>query len=133
MVGMDRAGGHRGGAARMAHRAGPARPPSGRRRHRAARHRGRAGGRRVARGSHHRGHARHGRGARRLRQGPRQAGAHRPARAAPQQVSRYGGADLEVVPMAEVVAGDRILVRPGEVVPVDGLVMGSPRSSMSPR
>lgn len=45
---------------------------------------------------------------------------------APQQVSRYAGSDLEVVPVAAVVAGDLILVRPGEVVPVDGVVTGAP-------
>ncbi len=45
---------------------------------------------------------------------------------APQQVSRYVDSDLEVVPVAEVAAGDRILVRPGEVVPVDGVVTGTP-------
>ncbi|MEZ4595440.1 MAG: HAD-IC family P-type ATPase [Chloroflexota bacterium] len=45
---------------------------------------------------------------------------------APQQVTRYAGADLEVVPVASVAAGDLILVRPGEVVPVDGVVVGTP-------
>jgi heavy metal translocating P-type ATPase len=45
---------------------------------------------------------------------------------APQQVSRYAGPDLEVVPVADVTAGDLILVRPGEVVPVDGVVTGTP-------
>jgi heavy metal translocating P-type ATPase len=45
---------------------------------------------------------------------------------APQQVTRYVGSELEVVPVAAVAAGDRILVRPGEVVPVDGLVAGQP-------
>jgi len=45
---------------------------------------------------------------------------------APQHVSRYVDSDLEVVPVAEVTAGDRILVRPGEVVPVDGVVTGTP-------
>jgi heavy metal translocating P-type ATPase len=44
---------------------------------------------------------------------------------APQHVTRYAGSDLEVVPVAEVVTGDLILVRPGEVVPVDGLVEGA--------
>jgi heavy metal translocating P-type ATPase len=45
---------------------------------------------------------------------------------APQEVTRYVGTDLEVVPVAAVTAGDRILVRPGEVVPVDGVVIGAP-------
>jgi heavy metal translocating P-type ATPase len=45
---------------------------------------------------------------------------------APQQVTRYTGSDLEVVPVGDVVPGDRILVRPGEVVPVDGVVTGDP-------
>ncbi len=45
---------------------------------------------------------------------------------APHHVTRYAGADLEVVPVAEVAAGDLILVRPGEVVPVDGVVTGTP-------
>ncbi|MET0772168.1 MAG: heavy metal translocating P-type ATPase, partial [Candidatus Limnocylindrales bacterium] len=45
---------------------------------------------------------------------------------APQEVTRYTGPDLEVVPVAAVAPGDRILVRPGEVVPVDGLVADQP-------
>ncbi len=44
---------------------------------------------------------------------------------APQDVRRYAAAGLEVVPIAEVQPGDRLLVRPGEVVPVDGLVRGA--------
>lgn len=44
---------------------------------------------------------------------------------APQNVSRYVDGQLEVVPIAAVVPGERLLVRPGEVVPVDGLVRGS--------
>jgi heavy metal translocating P-type ATPase len=43
---------------------------------------------------------------------------------APQDVRRYVDSGLEVVPIASVVAGDRLLVRPGEVVPVDGMVQG---------
>ena len=45
---------------------------------------------------------------------------------APQEVGRYqpDGA-LETVAIAAVVPGDRLLVRPGEVVPVDGLVRGT--------
>jgi len=41
---------------------------------------------------------------------------------APRDVRRYLDGDLETVPIAAVVSGDRLLVRPGEVVPVDGLV-----------
>ncbi|MGK2849588.1 MAG: heavy metal translocating P-type ATPase [Candidatus Limnocylindrales bacterium] len=43
---------------------------------------------------------------------------------APQDVRRYADAGLEVVPIGDVQPGDRLLVRPGEVVPVDGLVRG---------
>lgn len=45
---------------------------------------------------------------------------------APQDVRRYAEAGLEVVPIGDVRPGDRLLVRPGEVVPVDGLVRGAP-------
>jgi len=44
---------------------------------------------------------------------------------APQDVRRYAGSELVIVPIAEVEAGDRLLVRPGEVVPVDGMVLSS--------
>ena len=44
---------------------------------------------------------------------------------APQDVQRYAEGGLETAPIATVVPGDRLLVRPGEVVPVDGLVRGS--------
>ena len=44
---------------------------------------------------------------------------------APQDVHRYVDASLEQVPISAVAPGDRLLVRPGEVVPVDGLVIGS--------
>jgi len=44
---------------------------------------------------------------------------------APQDVSRYRDGELEVVPIGAVQVGDRLLVRPGEVVPVDGLVRGA--------
>jgi heavy metal translocating P-type ATPase len=43
---------------------------------------------------------------------------------APQDVSRHRDGGLEVVPIGEVQPGDRLLVRPGEVVPVDGVVRG---------
>jgi len=45
---------------------------------------------------------------------------------APQNVHRYVTTGLETVPIATVQPGDRLLVRPGEVVPVDGLVRGAP-------
>ncbi|CAN5637545.1 heavy metal translocating P-type ATPase [soil metagenome] len=45
---------------------------------------------------------------------------------APQDVSRYTADGLETCPIAVVQPGDRLLVRPGEVVPVDGLVRGAP-------
>ncbi|MGH2476530.1 MAG: HAD-IC family P-type ATPase, partial [Candidatus Limnocylindrales bacterium] len=45
---------------------------------------------------------------------------------APQDVHRYVGTGLETVPIGDVRAGDRLLVRPGEVVPVDGVVRGTP-------
>jgi heavy metal translocating P-type ATPase len=41
---------------------------------------------------------------------------------APQQVHRYRAGTLEVVDVGELRSGDRVLVRPGEVVPVDGVV-----------
>ena len=44
---------------------------------------------------------------------------------APQDVARYEDGRLVVRPIAEVTAGDRLLVKPGEVVPVDGLATGS--------
>jgi heavy metal translocating P-type ATPase len=45
---------------------------------------------------------------------------------APREVRRYQGDSLEVVPIDQVAAGDRLLVRPGEVVPVDGLLAARP-------
>ncbi len=44
---------------------------------------------------------------------------------APQDVRRYVDSGLETVPIASVVAGDRLLVRPGEVVPVDGMIQAA--------
>jgi heavy metal translocating P-type ATPase len=38
---------------------------------------------------------------------------------------RYRGETLEEVPIAEIVPGDRLLIRQGEVLPVDGHVAGS--------
>ncbi|MDH5242611.1 MAG: heavy metal translocating P-type ATPase [Chloroflexota bacterium] len=45
---------------------------------------------------------------------------------APQTVSRYRNGGLETVSIGDVVPGDRLLVRPGEIVPVDGLVRDHP-------
>jgi len=44
---------------------------------------------------------------------------------APQTVRRYRDGGLETIPISDVAAGDRLLVGPGEVVPVDGLIRGS--------
>jgi heavy metal translocating P-type ATPase len=44
---------------------------------------------------------------------------------APQDVRRYRDGEIDVVPIGEVLIGDRLLIRPGEVVPVDGLVRGA--------
>jgi heavy metal translocating P-type ATPase len=44
---------------------------------------------------------------------------------APRTVHRYADGDLELVPIAEVRAGDVLMVKKGEVVPVDG-ILGSP-------
>jgi heavy metal translocating P-type ATPase len=45
---------------------------------------------------------------------------------APKDVRRYVDGELETVPLAAVRPGDRLLVRAGEVVPVDGIVRGAP-------
>ncbi len=45
---------------------------------------------------------------------------------APRDVQRYQGGGLETVPIEAVVPGDLLAIRPGEVVPVDGMVAGSP-------
>ena len=47
---------------------------------------------------------------------------------APRVVHRYQNGGLASPPLEEVRPGDRLLVKPGEVVPVDGLVQGPPRS-----
>src|SRR5438093_8377370 len=41
---------------------------------------------------------------------------------APRNAYRYRDADLETVPIDEVVPGDLLLVKPGDVVPVDGVL-----------
>jgi heavy metal translocating P-type ATPase len=43
----------------------------------------------------------------------------------PQVAHRYEGSTVVTIPLAEVQAGDRLLVKPGEVLPVDGIVTGS--------
>ena len=44
---------------------------------------------------------------------------------APRTARRYRGGSLETVPLDEIVAGDLVMVAPGDVVPVDGVVAGS--------
>ncbi|MGV8954113.1 MAG: HAD-IC family P-type ATPase, partial [Cypionkella sp.] len=41
---------------------------------------------------------------------------------------RYAGSTIEEVPISAIVPGDRLLIRHGEVLPVDGTVSGSPAS-----
>jgi heavy metal translocating P-type ATPase len=43
---------------------------------------------------------------------------------APRTVHRHEGGTIEDRPIVEVAVGDRLLVKPGEVVPVDGTVVG---------
>ncbi len=45
---------------------------------------------------------------------------------APRDVQRYVDDRLETTPIEAVVPGDLLAIRPGEVVPVDGMVVGSP-------
>ncbi len=45
---------------------------------------------------------------------------------APRDVQRYVDGRLETVPIDAVEAGDRLAIRPGEVVPVDGMAVGGP-------
>ena len=45
---------------------------------------------------------------------------------APRHVQRYVDGRLETTPIEAVVPGDLLAIRPGEVVPVDGMVVGSP-------
>jgi cation transport ATPase len=58
------------------------------------------------------------------------ATAHRELRTllgrAPRSAVRHEGDDLIAVPLASVRPGDLLLVKPGEVVPVDGMVEGEP-------
>jgi heavy metal translocating P-type ATPase len=44
---------------------------------------------------------------------------------APRSARRRSGSEVVTVPLAEVAAGDLLVVGPGEVVPVDGLVTGA--------
>ena len=45
---------------------------------------------------------------------------------APRTAHRYLDGNLTQTPLEEVVVGDLLLVRPGEVIPVDGVVRGAP-------
>ena len=45
---------------------------------------------------------------------------------APRDVARYVDGRLETTPIEAVAPGDLLAIRPGEVVPVDGMVVGSP-------
>ena len=45
---------------------------------------------------------------------------------APRFASRYQAGGLATVPVGEVVAGDTLLVKPGEVIPVDGVLVRGP-------
>ena len=45
---------------------------------------------------------------------------------APRTAHRYFEGNLTQTPLEEVVVGDLLLVRPGEVIPVDGVVRGAP-------
>ncbi len=45
---------------------------------------------------------------------------------APRDVQRYVDGGLETTPIEAVVPGDLLAIRPGEVVPVDGMVSGNP-------
>jgi heavy metal translocating P-type ATPase len=45
---------------------------------------------------------------------------------APRDVQRYVDDGLETTPIEAVAPGDLLAIRPGEVVPVDGMVVGSP-------
>ena len=52
---------------------------------------------------------------------------------APRTTRRYRDGSLETVPLAEVTAGDLLMVSPGDVVPVDGIVAASAACWTSPR
>ncbi|WP_244640210.1 heavy metal translocating P-type ATPase [Aureimonas glaciei] len=43
----------------------------------------------------------------------------------PRFATRYSGDGMETVPIARIAVGDRLLVRLGDVLPVDGVVMGT--------
>ena len=47
------------------------------------------------------------------------------AERAPRQAHRHGADELQTVPLETVAPGDLIMVRPGEVVPLDGLMVGA--------
>ncbi len=45
---------------------------------------------------------------------------------APREVQRYVDGGLETTPIEAIAPGDLLAIRPGEVVPVDGMIAGSP-------
>ncbi len=62
--------------------------------------------------------------ARRVRRRARAARALRPPRARPPRRAPPRGADVTTVPIGAVTPGDLLLVKAGEIVPVDGVVVG---------
>ena len=52
---------------------------------------------------------------------------------APRTVHRHEDGSIADRPIGDVAVGDRILVNPGEVVPVDGTVVGETACSTNPR
>ncbi len=51
---------------------------------------------------------------------------------APRMAHRLADGDINEVPVADVAIGDKILVRPGEVIPLDGILAGSAIIDESP-
>ena len=147
-AGADLGGGNRGGRRRLddpgrrgrgpARLGDPARSRARRVRRRPHRDPGDrrcAPARRAVRRRRHRRDARYRRGAGALCAGPRSPrtdGA--PRTGAARTSSDIADGRLETTPIEAVVPGDLLAIRPGEVVPVDGMVAGTARpSSTSPR
>ena len=124
--GGDRAGGV-GGARRHPPPRGGGGP------HRTARDGGRARVRSVLGRRRHRAHARE----RPVVGGLRRSRAHRELSSlldrAPRNAYRYRDGDLQTVPIGEVLPGDLLLVKPGDVVPVDGVLRPATACSTSRR